>query len=50
MRNLERYPTIAKAKEPIKTALKYAAYNMGIGNLDKFIAKELEKGIDVYKN
>ena len=50
MRNLLRYPSIAKAKEPIRTAMLYAAYNMGPGNLNKFIEKEASKGIDVYEN
>ena len=36
------------ASEPSKVALAYAAYNMGIGNLKKFITKEQNKGVDVY--
>lgn len=36
------------ADEPSRVALAYAAYNMGIGNLKKFIEKEQSKGIDVY--
>lgn len=39
---------IRTANEPSRVALAYAAYNMGIGNLKKFIEKEANKGIDVY--
>ena len=48
MDDLMHHDLIRFANEPSKVALTYAAYNMGIGNLKKFIEKEQSKGIDVY--
>lgn len=50
MQELSKYPSISKAKGLIKTALTYAAYNMGPGNLNKFLQKEIENGKDVYES
>lgn len=50
MEELSKYPSISKAKGLIKTALTYAAYNMGPDNLNKFIQKEIENGKDVYES
>ena len=48
MDDLMHHDLIRFANEPSKVALAYAAYNMGIGNLKRFIEKEQSKGIDVY--
>lgn len=48
MDDLMHNDLIRFADEPSRIALAYAAYNMGIGNLKKFIEKEQAKGIDVY--
>lgn len=50
MKDLQKFSVISKADGLIKKALTYAAYNMGPGNLRKFVDREAAKGIDVYKN
>ena len=48
MDDLMHNDLIRFASEPVRVALAYAAYNLGIGNLKKFIEKEQNKGVDVY--